>query len=152
MHKATSAGEKMRAAWRAMVSGAARLRPYFDKLRPYFDKLRPYFDKLRPYFDKLRPYFDKLRSYANWLQRYAVRAVDAVGRWLHRGIVQVGKVSPRAAKWLEAAEAWVFRSDGRKLCAAAFVVVVVLGTGLAAIFPEAAGRYGRVMFTLNQFV
>jgi hypothetical protein len=153
VHKATSAGEKMReaartkmrTAWRAMVSGAARLRPYLDELRPYFDKLRPY-------LDKLRPYFVKLRSYANRLQRHAVRAVDAVGRWLHRGIVQVEKVSPRAAKRLEAAEAWVFRSDGRKLCAAALVVVVVLGGGLAAIFPEAAGRYGRVMFTSNRFV
>src|SRR2546423_15450291 len=101
--KATLAGGKMREAartkmrviWRAMVSGAATLRPYFDRLRPYLDKLR---------------------SYANRLQRYAIRAVDAVGRWLHRGIVQVGKVSPRAAKWLEAGADSGFRCDRRKLC------------------------------------
>lgn len=112
------------AAARAMMSCAAGLRPYVDKLRPYADRL----------------------------QRRAVRAVDAVGRWLHRGVVQVGRVSPRAAKRLEAAEAWVFQSDGRKLCAAGLVVVVVLGTGLAAVFPETTGRTCRVLFSSNRVV
>src|SRR6266571_1139608 len=75
------AAKKMRATARAMGSYTARLRPYVDKLRPYVDKLRPY---------------------ANRLHRHAVSAVDAVGSWLHRGIVQIGKVSPRTAKRLEA--------------------------------------------------
>src|SRR6266436_5746771 len=139
------AAKKMRATARAMGSYTAGLRPYVDKLRPYVDKLRLYVDKLRPYVDKLRPY-------ANRLHRHAVSAVDAVGSWLHRGIVQVGKVSPRTAKRLEAVGAWICRSDGRKLWVAALVAVVVLGAGFAAIFPETAGRYGRVIFTSNRVV
>jgi len=94
----------------------------------------PLVEKLRPYVDRVRPYVDKLHG-------HAVTAVDAVGNWLHRGIVQVGKLSPRTAKQLEAVEAWVSHSDRRKLSVAALAVVLVLGTGFAAIFPEAAGRY-----------
>src|SRR5258706_7160717 len=139
------AAKKMRATARAMGSYTAALRPYVDKLRLYVDKLRLYVDKLRPYVDKLRPY-------ANRLHRHAVSAVDAVGSWLHRGIVQVGKVSPRTAKRLEAVGAWICRSDGRKLWVAALVAVVVLWAGFAAIFPETAGRYGRVIFTSNRGV
>jgi len=137
--------KKMRATARAMGSYTARLRPYFDKLLAYVDKLRPYFDKLLAYVDKLRPY-------ANGLRRHAVKAVDAAWSWLHRGIVQVGKVSPRAAKRLEGVETWVCQSEGRKLGTAAFAVVLVLGAGFAAIFPETAGRYGRVIFTSNRVV
>src|SRR5438034_10210912 len=136
--KATPPAKKLRAYAQAMASCAARLRPYLDKLRLYVSKLRPYVDKLRPYASKLH--------------RYAVKAVDAVGSWLRRGIVQVGKVSPRTARRLEAVEAWVCQSDGRKLGVAALVAVLVLGIGFAAIFPEAAGRYGRVIFTSNRVV
>src|SRR5437660_5382551 len=150
--KATPAAKKLRAYAQAMGSYAARLRPHADKLRLDVDKLRPYVDKLRPYVDKLRPYVDKLHPYASKLHQYAVKAVDAVGSWLHRGIVQVGKVSPRTAKRLEAVEAWVCQSDTRKLSVAALVAVLVLGIGFAAIFPEVAGRYGRVIFTSNQVV
>jgi hypothetical protein len=157
--KATPPAKKLRVYAQAMGSYAARLRPYLDKLRLYVSKLRPYVDKLRLYLsklrlyvDKLRPYLDKMRRYASELHRYSVKAVDAVGSWLHRGIVQISKVSPRTAKRLEAVEAWVFRSDGRKLGVAALVAVLVLGIGLAAIFPEAAGRYGRVIFTSNRVV
>src|SRR5260221_12290735 len=146
------AAKKMRATARAMGSYTAALRPYVDKLRLYVDKLRLYVDKLRLYVDKLRPYVDKLRPYANRLHRHAVSAVDAVGSWLHRGIVQVRKVSPRTAKRLEAVGAWICRSDGRKLWVAALVAVVVLWAGFAAIFPETAGRYGRVIFTSNRVV
>src|SRR5258705_6913230 len=135
--------KKMRATARAMGSYTARLRPYFDKLLACVDKLRPYLDKLLAYVDKLRPY-------ANGLRRHAVKAVDAAWSWLHRGIVQVGKVSPRAAKRLEGVETWVCQSEGRKLGTAAFAVVLVLGAGFAAIFPETAGRYGRVIFTSNR--
>jgi hypothetical protein len=134
----SAAAKKIRATARAMGSYTARLRPYFDKLRLFVARLRPYLDKLRPY--------------ANELRRHAVAAVDAAWRWLHRGIVQVGKVSPRAAKRLEAVETWVCRSDARKLGTAAFAVVLVLGIGFSAIFPETAGRYGRVIFTSNRIV
>ena len=164
--KANPAAKKLRAYAQAMGSYAVRLRsyvdkvslhanklrPYVDKLRPYVDKLRPYVDKLRPYVGKLRPYVDRLRPYLDKLHRQAVEAVDAVGSWLHWGTVQVGKVSPRTAKRLEAVEAWVCHSDRRKLSVAALVAVVVLGIGFAAIFPEAAGRYGRVIFTSNRIV
>ncbi len=136
--KASVAAKKLRATARAMGSYAARLRPYFGKLRAYVGKLRPYVDKLRPY--------------ANGLRRHAVKAVDAAWSWLHRGIVQVDKVSPRAAKRLEGVETWVCQSEGRKLGTAAFAVVLVLGVGFAAIFPETAGRYGRVIFTSNRVV
>jgi len=145
MHKASPAAKKLGAYAQALGSYAARLRPYVGKTRFYIGKLRPYVDKLRPLTDRLRPYVDKLR-------RHAVKAVDAVGSWLHRGIVQVGKVSPRTARRLEAVEAWVCQSDGRKLSGAALVAVLVLGIGFAAIFPEAAGRYGRVIFTSNRVV
>ncbi|HYS51963.1 MAG TPA: hypothetical protein VEM33_08780, partial [Burkholderiales bacterium] len=136
--KATPPAKKLRAYAQAMGSCAARLRPFLDKLRLYVSKLRPYVDKLRPYASKLH--------------RYAVEAVDAVGSWLHRGIVQIGKLSPRTGKRLEAVEAWVCQSDRRKLSVAALVAVLVLGIGFAAIFPEAAGRYGRVIFTSNRVV
>jgi hypothetical protein len=143
--KASSAAKKLRASAQAMGSYAARLRSYFDKVFLYANELRPYVEKLRPYVDRVRPYVDKLHG-------RAVTAVDAVGSWLHRGIVQVGKLSPRTAKQLEAVEAWVSHSDRRKLSVAALAIVLVLGTGFAAIFPEAAGRYGRVIFTSNRIV
>ena len=143
--KATPPAKKLRAYAQAMESCAARLRPYLDKLRLYVEKLRPYVEKLRLYVDKLRPYASKLH-------RYAVKAVDAVGSWLHRGIVQIGKLSPRTGKRLEAVEAWVCQSDRRKLSVAALAAVFVLGIAFAAIFPEAAGRYGRVIFTSNRVV
>ena len=127
----SGAAKKMRATARAMGSYTAGLRPYFDKLLAYVGKLRPY---------------------ANGLRRHAVKAVDAAWSWLHRGIVQVGKVSPRAAKRLEGVETWVCQSEGRKLGTAAFAVVLVLGVGFAAIFPETAGRYGRVIFSSNRVV
>src|SRR2546423_713743 len=159
MHKASPAAKKLGAYAQALGSYAARLRPYvgktrfyIGKLRPYVDKLRPLTDRLRPYVDKLRPLTDRLRPYVDKLRRHAVKAVDAVGSWLHRGIVQVAKVSPRTARRLEAVEAWVCQSDGHKLSGAALVAVLVLGIGFAAIFPEAAGRYGRVIFTSNRVV
>src|SRR6267378_1814054 len=129
--KASPAAKKLRAYAQAMGSYAVRLRSYGDKVSLHANKLRPYVDKLH---------------------RHAVKAVDAVVSWLHWGIVQVGKVSPRTAKRLEAVEAWVCQSDRRKLSVAALVAVAVLGTGFAAIFPEVAGRYGRVIFTSNRIV
>jgi len=122
--KLSAAAEKLRAHARTAWSHTARLRPYAAKLRPYADKLR----------------------------RLVLKAVDAVGSGLHRGVVQVGRVSPRTAKRLEAAGAWVCQSEGRKLGAAGLVAVVVLGTGFAAVFSEAAGRYARVISASNRVV
>src|SRR6266705_146143 len=136
--KTSSAAKKLHAYAQVVGSYAARLRSCFDKVFLYANKLHPYVDRVRPYVDKLHG--------------HAVTAVDAVGSWLHRGIVQVGKLSPRTAKQLEAVEAWVSHSDRRKLSVAALAVVLVLGTGFAAIFPETAGRYGRVIFTSNRIV
>jgi len=122
------------------------------KASPAAKKLRAYAQAMGSYAARLRPYVDKLRPYASKLHRHAVKAVDAVGSWLHRGIVQVGKVSPRTARRLEAAEAWVCQSDRRKLSVAALVAVVALAIGFAAIFPEAAGRTYRVLSTSNRVV
>src|SRR5207245_4246369 len=44
------------------------------------------------------------------------------------------------------------QSDRRKLIGAALVAGLRLGIGFAAIFPEVAGRYGRVIFTSNRVV
>jgi len=123
-----------------------------DKVSLAAKKLYAYARTMGSYTARLRPYVAKMRAYADKLRRHAVKGVDAVGSWLHRGIVHVGKVSPRTAKRLEAVEAWVCQSDRRKLCAAGLVAVVVLGTGFAAIFPETAGRYCRVIFTSNRIV
>ena len=49
-------------------------------------KLRAYAHAMGSHVARLRPYVDKLRPYANALQRHAVKAVDAVGSWLHRGL------------------------------------------------------------------
>ena len=129
-----SAVTKLRLYARAIGSYAARLRPYVGKVR------------LRAGF-----YVGKLRPYASALLRHAVRAVDAVGSGLHRGIVRIGKLSPRTAKRLEALGAWVSRSDRRKL-GAALVAVAVLGSGLAAIFSETTGRTFRVIFSSDGVV
>src|SRR5882762_9959721 len=126
--------------------------PPAKKLRAYAQAMGSYAARLRPALDKLRLYVSKLRPYASKLHRYAVKAVDAGGSWLHRGIVQIGKLSPRTGKRLEAVEAWVCQSDRRKLSVAALAAVLVLGIAFAAIFPEAAGRYGRVIFTSNRVV
>ena len=115
-----------------------------EKVTAAAKKLHAHAHTLWSHTARLRPYGDKLRQ-------HAVRAVDAAGSWLHRGIVQIGRVSPRTAKRLEAAEAWVCRSDARKLCAAG-LVAVVLGAGFAAIFSDTAGRYGRVIFASNRVV
>jgi hypothetical protein len=101
--------------------------------------------KLRLYTRAIGSYAARLRPYASALLRHAVRAVDAVGSWLHGGIVRIGKVSPRTAERLESIGTWVGRSDRRKLSAAVLVVLVVLGAGFAAIFPETTGRTFRAI-------
>lgn len=118
-----------------MRLGIERLRPYVDRLRAYAarlsDELRPYLDRLRPYFarlsDKLRPYIERLRPYAIRLRGYAEKALEPIRRWIRRyGALRVG--------------------------AAALGVLLVLGIGFAAIFPESAGRYARAMLTSSRVV
>ena len=129
-------------------SAATKLRLYARAIGSYAARLRPYAGKAR-----LRAGLcvDQLRPYASALLRHAVRALDAVGSWLHRGIVQIGRLSPRTAKRLGAVGAWVSRSDRRKL-GAALVAVAVLGAGFAAIFSETSGRTFRVMFSSDGVV
>jgi hypothetical protein len=129
-----------------------RLHAIAGKLRPYAQTLRSYVEKLRPYAERLRPYLERLRPYAAKLRRHALEALDPVGAWLHRGIVQVGRVSPRTAKKLEAVETWVGQSDARKLGTAALAAVLVFATGFAAIFPETVGRYARAISAPNRVV
>src|SRR6267143_344904 len=144
--------KRRKAAARSASSSSVSEAMQTGKASPAARKLRAYAQAMGSYAARLRPYVDKLRPYASKLHRHAVKAVDAVGSWLHRGIVQVGKVSPRTARRLEAAEAWVCQSDRHKLSVAALVAVVALAIGFAAIFPEAAGRTYRVLSTSNRVV
>jgi hypothetical protein len=97
---------------------------FTNLLRTIAEKLRPYAQSLRSHAEKLRPYVEKLRPHAIALRTRVVRALDPVGAWLHRGIVQVGKVSPRTAKKLETLEVWVCQSDAHKLSTAALAASI----------------------------
>jgi hypothetical protein len=116
-----------------------------NRLSAIAKKLRPYAQTLRSCAEKLRPYAIKLRS-------RAVETLDPVGILLHRGIVCVGRVSPRTAKKLEAFEIWVGQSDGRKLGAAALAAALVSAGGFAAIFPETVGRYFQAISAPSRVV
>src|SRR5467141_3611273 len=126
--------KRRKAAARSASSSSVSEVMQTGKATPPPKKLRAYAQAMGSCAARLRPYVDKLRLYASKLHRYAVKAVDAVGSWLHRGIVQIGKLSPRTGKRLEAVEAWVCQSDRRKLSVAALAAVLVLGIGFAAIF------------------
>jgi len=108
-----------------------KLRAIAEKLRRRAQTLLSHAESLRArallfYAETLRPYVNRLRPYAIKLRMRAVTALDPVGVWLHRGIVRVGKVSPRAGKKLEALETWVRQSDARKLGAAALAAEALL--------------------------
>jgi len=120
---------------------AEKLRRYAQTLPSYVERLRPYVRTLWSHAEKLRPYLEKLRPYAIELRGRAVRALGPLGILLHRGIVHVGRVSPRAGKKLEALETWVCQSDARKLGTAALAAVLLYAAGFAAIFPGTVGRY-----------
>src|SRR5438477_105025 len=91
-------------------------------------------------------------DFANKLRPYASKALQTVNSGYRAGLAAIGRVSPRTAKAIVACETWLRQSDWRRLGLTALAVVLVLGTVFAAIFPEAAGRYGRVIFTSNRIV
>ena len=101
---------------------------------------------------KLRTRFPILDVYARALRLHAAKALEAVNRGYRAGVAIIGRYSPRTARAIVACETWLRQSDWRRLGLTALAVVLVLGIGFAAIFPEAAGRYGRVIFTSNRVV
>ncbi|HEY6242174.1 MAG TPA: hypothetical protein VIW78_15210 [Burkholderiales bacterium] len=103
----------------------------------------------RPYTAKLRAAADGVKSCMNKLRGHILGAVDAVGAWLHRGTVQIGRLSPRAAAKLQTLGNWIGRSEGRKLGAAALAAALLLGIVSTAAFSENIGRYCRVVFTFD---
>src|SRR6267378_5061617 len=89
--KAVARSESSSSVSEAMQTGKAspaakKLRAYAQAMGPYAAGLRSYFDRVF-YANNLRPYVDKVRPYIDKLHRHAVIGVDAVGSWLHRGIV-----------------------------------------------------------------
>jgi hypothetical protein len=94
----------------------------------------------------------RLKPYAKKLRTHTLRAVDAIGAWLHRGTVHVGRLSPRAGKKLEAFESWIRQSERRKLGAAALAAAFLLGIGSTAVFSENFGRYCRASFAFGRGV
>src|SRR5712691_2145478 len=113
-------------------------------------------DKLRAYagsaLGKLRTRFPILDVYARALRLHAARALQAVNTGYRAGVATIGRYSPRTAKAIEACETWLRQSDWRRLASSALALVLVLGIGFAAIFPEAAGRTYRVLSTSNRVV
>ncbi len=131
---------------------AEKLRRYAQTPLSYAEKLRAYAHTLRSHAEKLRPYVEKLRPYAIELRRQAVKALGPLGILLHRGIVHVGRVSPRAGKKLGALETWVCQSDARKLGTAALAAALLYAAGFAAIFPGTVGRYFQAISAPNRAV
>ena len=145
-------------AWlRRAIARARKLRPYATKV---LDAARTWWiactNRLRAYarsaLEKLRTRFPMLDVYARTLRLHAARLLATVVSGYRTGVAAIGRYSPRTARAIVACETWLRQSDWRRLCLTALAAVLVLGIGLAAIFPEAAGRYGRVMFTSNRVV
>src|SRR2546426_1855416 len=95
---------------------------------------------------KIRIRFPMLDVTGRALRVHAGRVLQAVNSGYRAGVAAIGRVSPRTAKAIVACETWLRQSDWRRLGITALAVVLVLGGGFAAIFSEAAGRYGRVIF------
>jgi hypothetical protein len=91
-------------------------------------------------------------SRAEKLRPYAAKALETVHGGYRAGVAAIGGHSPRTARVIEACETWLRQSDWRRLCLAALAVVLALGIGFAAIFPETAGRTYRVLSTSNRVV
>jgi len=145
-------------AWlRRAIARARKLRPYatkaLDTARTWWiactNRLRAY---ARSALEKLRTRFPMLDVYARTLRLHAARLLATVGSGYRAGVAAIGRYSPRTARAIVACEIWLRQSDWRRLGLTALAAVLVLGIGLAAIFPEAAGRYGRVIFTSNRVV
>ena len=141
----------------AAIAGADKLRPYARKTLDTFKAwwtagakaLRVHAARA---LAKLRTLFPILDVYARALRLHAARALQALGSAYRAGIAAIGRYSPRTARAITACETWLLQGDWRRLALTALAAVLVLGIGFAAIFPEAAGRYGRVMFTSNRVV
>jgi len=108
---------------------------------------------------KLHPYATKaLETVKAWwnarvskLRPHAARLLETVHGRYRAGVAYIGERSPRTAKAIMACETWL-RQNWRGLTFGALAAVLVLGIGFAAIFPETAGRYSRVIFTSNRVV
>ena len=108
---------------------------------------------------KLRPYATKALGTVKtgWiactskLRPHAARLLETVHGGYRAGVAHIGKRSPRTAKAIESCENW-FRHRRRRLVLGALAVVLALGIGFAAIFPETAGRTYRVLSTSNRVV
>src|SRR6266581_8356466 len=154
---AKEARETVMAWLRRAIALGRKLRPYAAKGRETVgtwwiactSTLREY---ARSALEKLRTRFPMLDVYARALRVHAVRVLQTVNSGYRAGLAAIGRVSPRTAKAIVACETWLRQSDWRRLGLAALAVVLVLGIGFAAIFPEAAGRYGRVIFASNRIV
>ena len=145
-------------AWlRRAIALARKLRPHAAKARETVrtwsiactSTLR---EHARSALEKLRTRFPMLDVYARALRLHAARLLASVGRGYRAGVAAIGRYSPRTAEAIVACETWLRQSDWRRLGLTALAVVLVLGIGFAAIFPEAAGRYGRVIFTSSRIV
>jgi hypothetical protein len=161
MNKLRAVAKKAREtvmAWlRRAIARARKLRPHAAKA---LETVKTWWiactDKLRAHaggaLEKLRARFPMLDAYARTLRLHAARLLATVNRGYRAGVATIGRHSPRTAKAIVACETWLRQSDWRRLAFSALAVVVALGIGFAAIFPEAAGRYGRVIFTSNRVV
>ncbi len=161
MNKLRAAAEKARGAGgarlRAAVARAGKLRPYATRTLATVKTLwAACTSKLRALagsaLGKLMTRFPILAVYARALRLHAARALEAANSGYRAGVAAIGRYSPRTARAIVACETWLRQSDWRRLGLTALAVVLVLGVGFAAIFPEAAGRYGRVIFTSNRIV
>jgi len=158
LRAAAEKGRETAAAWLRPASASA------DKLRPYatrvLETVRAWWiacaNKLRAYagsaLGELRTRFPILDVYARALRLHAARALQGANSAYSAGVAAIGRYSPRTARAIVACETWLRQSDWRRLSITALAAVLVLVTALSAIFPEAAGRYGRVIFTSNRVV
>ena len=154
---AKKARETVMAWLRRAIALARKLRPHAAKARETVgtwwiactSTLREY---ARSALEKLRTRFPMLDVYARALRLHAARLLASVGRGYRAGVAAIGRYSPRTAKAIVACETWLRQSDWRRLGLTGLAVVLVLGIGFAAIFPEAAGRYGRVILTSSRIV
>ena len=154
---AKKARETVMAWLRRAIALARKLRPHAAKVR---ETVRTWWiactstlrEHARSALEKLRTRFPMLDVYARALRLHAARLLASVGRGYRVGVAAIGGYSPRTAEAIVACETWLRQSDWRRLGLTALAVVLVLGIGFAAIFPEAAGRYGRVIFTSNRVV